>query len=170
MNLPHPVHSEIEAHHPSSEGAVAGRPSVDGLGPQRSELGQSASSGLEGGALRAFVPGPGADGGGVHVDELLEGRGVGAGSHGPEDISEGRESFKAPLTRVLRVVVHTRPNSGYIYRLDLECGHRVSRLANASREPRPDLAPQDARCAPCAAILAAGRTPTQVGGELLEAR
>ena len=94
---------------------------------------------------------------------------MGAGSHASEDTSKGRRrSLDAPLTRVLRVEVYARPTRGYIYRLDLECGHRVSRLANMSNRPRPDLAPRDARCIPCLEILESGRLPAQAGCGLLE--
>lgn len=170
MNLPHSVHSAVEAHHAGGEGAVGCAPLDDGLGLQVREAGQTPSGGLEGSATGAFISSPGPDGGGAHVDELQEGGGVGAGSHVPDDTSKPRRrSLDAPLTQVSRVEVYARPSSGYIYRLDLECGHRVSRLANASRNPRPDLAPQDARCIPCLVLLEAGRLPTQAGGELSEA-
>lgn len=90
---------------------------------------------------------------------------MGAGVHTSEDTPKSRRrSLDAPLTQVLRVEVYARPTRGYIYRLDLECGHRVSRLANASNWPRPDLAPRDARCISCLEILESGRLPLQVGG------
>lgn len=169
MDLPHSVHPAVEAHHPSSESAIRSRPPAGRFGLQARELWESAPGRLEGGTAGALVPGPGADGGGAHVDELQEGGGIGAGFHAPKDTAKSRRrSFDAPLTQVLRVEVYARPTRGYIYRLDLECGHRVSRLANASREPQPDLAPRDARCIPCLALLEVGRLPTQAGGGFLE--
>lgn len=170
MDLPHPVHPAVEAHHPSGEGAVSRGPLAGRFGLQVRESGQPPPGGLEGGAAGALVIGPSTDSYGAHADELQEGGGVGAGFHTSEDTSEGRRrSFDAPLTRVLHVEVYARPTRGYIYRLDLECGHRVSRLANMSSRPRPDLAPRDARCIPCLEILESGRLPVQVGGGLLEA-
>lgn len=171
MDLSHSVHSAVEAHHASGEGAVGRAPPADRFGLQVREPGQAAPSSLEGSAAGALVSSPGADGGGAHVDELQEGGGVGAGSHASDDTSKPRRrSLDAPLTQVSRVEVHARPRSGYIYRLDLECGHRVSRLTNAFRGSEPRVpAPRDVRCIPCLLLLEAGRFPTQAGGELSEA-
>jgi len=170
MDLPHPVHPAVEAHYPGGEGAIGRRPLAGRLGLQVREPRQPLPGSGEGGAARALVPGPGADGCGAHVDELQEDGGAGAGSHALEDTSKSRrKSFAAPITRVVRVEAAPRPREGYVYRLDLECGHRASRKpVMGSLAPRLVMAPHNVRCFACLAVLEGGRLPTQAGGELAE--
>lgn len=169
MDLPHPVHSAIEAHHTGGEGAVGRRPPTDRLGLQGRELGQPPPRGGEGGTERALVSSPGANGGGTHVDELQEGTGGRAGFHAAKDTSEHARISKAPLTAVIARWLAPDAEDCYLLRLDLACGHRVSRYAEGSSAfPVLRAAPKAARCRACLIVLESGRLPTQAGGELLE--